>query len=309
MDFHNAFLKPYFIRESPLLVDIFAIFAPVLTCALIGFVWAKSAHDFPSEFISKLVLNIAAPCLVVSSIGSVSLSVPALMEMALATGLTLLIVLIVGYLLIRVQGHEVSTYLVSLAFPNVGNMGLPLAFFAFGDQGLALAVGYFMVISIAHFSVGMAIATGDAINWKLFFVNPILLAIMLACLLVFSESRLPLWISNSVELIGQLTIPLMLLTLGVSLGQIRVRQFSSGLLYSLLRMLLGGGAAYLVVTLLDMTGLARSVVILMGFMPVAVFNYLFALKSKRNVETVASMVMISTVLAMLVLPVVVYLLR
>jgi len=80
-------------------------------------------------------------------------------------------------------------------------------------------------------------------------------------------------------------------------------------LYSLLRMLLGGGAAYLVVTFLDMTGLARSVVILMGFMPVAVFNYLFALKSKRNVETVASMVMISTVLAMVVLPVVVYLLR
>ena len=101
----------------------------------------------------------------------------------------------------------------------------------------------------------------------------------------------------------------MLLTLGVSLGQIRVKQFSSGLLYSLLRMLLGGSAAYLVVTLLGIEGLARSVVILMGFMPVAVFNYLFALKSQRNVETVASMVMISTLLAMVILPVVVYFLK
>jgi predicted permease len=307
--FHNAFLKLYFTRELPLLVEIFAVFSPVLICALTGFIWAKSAHEFPSEFISKLVLNIAAPCLVVSSIGSVNLKMGALLEMALATGLTLVIVLLVGYVIIRVQGHAVSTFLVSLAFPNVGNMGLPLAYFAFGDQGLALAVGYFMVISIAHFSVGMAIATGDAINWKHFFLNPILAAITLACLLVFSESSLPLWLANSVGLIGQLTIPLMLLTLGVSLAQMQVRQFSSGFMYSVLRVLLGGAAAYLVVTVLGMTGLARSVVILMGFMPVAVFNYLFALKSQRNVETVASMVMISTVLAMFILPVVVYSLK
>ena len=309
MGFHNAFLKLYFTRESPLLVDIFAIFAPVLICASIGFIWSKSAHDFPSEFISRLVLNVAAPCLVISSISNVNLSMSALMQMAVATCLTLLVVLVVGYVLIRVQGQEVSTYLVSLAFPNVGNMGLPLAYFAFGDQGLALAVGYFMVISMAHFSVGMAIATGDTINWKHFILNPILLAITVASFLVFSESRLPIWLANSVSLLGQLTIPLMLLTLGVSLGQIRVKQFSSGLLYSLLRMLLGGSAAYLVVTLLGMEGLARSVVILMGFMPVAVFNYLFALKSQRNVETVASMVMISTLLAMVILPVVVYFLK
>ena len=224
------------IRDSPLPVEIFAVFAPVLICALIGFFWAKSKHEFPSEFISKLVLNIAAPCLVISSIGSVNLSLPALLEMALATCLALLVVLAVGYIVIRIQGHDVSTFLVSLAFPNVGNMGLPLAYFAFGDQGLALAVGYFMVISMVHFSIGMAIATGEVINWKSFLLNPILLSITLACLLVFSKSTLPLWAANSVGLIGQLTIPLMLLTLGVSLAQMQVRQFSVGFMYSVLRL-------------------------------------------------------------------------
>ncbi len=287
-------------------VEIFAVLAPVLFCALAGFIWAKSSHEYPSEFISKLVFNLAAPCLVVSSISSVQLSVEALTEMALAATLALVIILLLGYGLLKVLGHDVPTVLVSLAFPNVGNMGLPLAFFAFGDKGLALAVAYFMVISIAHFTIGMAIATGQGISWRHFLLNPILGAILLACLLVFTQSHLPLWLANSVTLIGQVTIPLMLMTLGVSLAQIKFQQWSQGFLYSVLRLLLGGGVACLVVELLDIEGVARSVVILQGLMPVAVFNYLFALKSQRNVETVASMVMISTLLAMLILPAVLY---
>ena len=104
-------------------------------------------------------------------------------------------------------------------------------------------------------------------------------------------------------LIGQLTIPLMLITLGVSLGQIHVSQWGVGLLYSVLRMAIGLLAALIVVEVLELEGVTKNVVILQGIMPVAVFNYLFALKAKKNVETLASLVMISTLLAMVVVPV------
>ena len=287
-----------------MLVEIFNVLAPVIVCAAIGVIWAKSKSDYPSEFISRLVFNVAAPCLVVSSIAQVQLSLGALVEMAGATFMALSLVFIMGALLIRLLGHDMRTYIVSLAFPNIGNMGLPLCLFAFGPEGLALAVAYFMVISIAHFSIGMAIASGEKITLKHFYGNPILWAIVIACLFVGFELQLPVWFANSVGLIGQATIPLMLITLGVSLAQIQVSQWGVGLCYSVLRIGLGLIAALITVEVLELEGVARNVVILQGIMPVAVFNYLFALKAQKNVETLASLVMISTLLAMVAIPLV-----
>ena len=287
-----------------MLVEIFNVLAPVVVCAAIGYIWAKSNHDYPSEFISRLVFNVAAPCLVVSSIGQVQLSLAALIEMAGATFMALGLVSLMGVLVIKLMGHDVRTYIVSLAFPNIGNMGLPLCLFAFGPQGLALAVAYFMVISIAHFSIGMAIASGERVTLKHFYGNPILWAIIIACLFVGFELDLPIWFANSVGLIGQATIPLMLITLGVSLAQIHVSQWGVGLLYSILRIALGLSAALITVDVLELEGVTKNVVILQGIMPVAVFNYLFALKAQKNVETLASLVMISTLLAMVIIPIV-----
>lgn len=287
-----------------MLVEIFNVLAPVIVCAAIGFIWAKSKSDYPSEFISRLVFNVAAPCLVVSSIAQVQLSLGALIEMAGATFMALALVFVMGGLIIRLLGHDLRSYIVSLAFPNIGNMGLPICLFAFGPEGLALAVAYFMVISIAHFSIGMAIASGEKITLKHFYGNPILWAIVIACLFVGFELSLPIWFANSVGLIGQATIPLMLITLGVSLAQIQVSQWGVGLLYSVLRIALGLFAALVTVNVLELEGVTKSVVILQGIMPVAVFNYLFALKAQKNVETLASLVMISTLLAMVIIPIV-----
>ena len=79
--------------------------------------------------------------------------------MAGATLLALFLVFAMGAVVIKLLGHDLRTFIVSLAFPNIGNMGLPLCLFAFGPEGLAMAVAYFMIISIAHFSIGMAIAS------------------------------------------------------------------------------------------------------------------------------------------------------
>ncbi|NVK36746.1 MAG: AEC family transporter [Gammaproteobacteria bacterium] len=289
-----------------MLFEILGIIAPVFVCAVIGYTWVRSGQSYPSEFVSKLVFNIAAPCLVVSSISQVDLSIAALSQMALASVMALALLLGFSFFVIKTLGHDVRLFSVSLTFANVGNMGLPLCLFAFGQEGLALAVAYFMVISIAHFSLGTALASGERISWGHFFKNPILFSIAIATFLVVTDYSLPHWINNSVTLIGQLTIPLMLITLGVSLANIQVKQWGLGLLYAILRFVLGGVVAVIVIWALDLNGVARQVVILQSLMPIAVFNYLFALKSGREVDTVASMVLISTLLATVVIPLALY---
>lgn len=287
-----------------MITEILAVMAPVLVCTAIGYGWARSGNRFDTDFISRLVLNIGAPCLMLSVLSSVSIDMQTFRQTALACVLVALVMAAFGAVIPRLLGHDVRAYLPSFVFPNVGNMGLPVCMLAFGQEGLALALAFFMVLSVAHFPAGVLLAGGrEAGGWSALVKMPVLYAIVLALLLLWQNWTLPEAVQNSVKLIGGMTIPLMLITLGVSLQRLKVSQWRSALLYSLLR--IGGGllAGLLIVELLDLQGVARGVVLIQSAMPVAVFNYLFAERFRREPEAVAGMVVMSTLLSFFTIPV------
>jgi predicted permease len=121
-------------------------------------------------------------------------------------------------------------------------------------------------------------------------------------MLVGTGWSLPAWLSNTTGILGGATIPLMLITLGVSLAQLKVARWRHSLLFSLLRVLGGFGLAVLVAGLFGLQGIERGVLILQFSMPVAVFNYLLALRYEREPGEVAGMVVLSTLLAFVLLP-------
>lgn len=286
-----------------MLYEIFSIMAPVLVCAAIGFYWAKSGYDFNPEFISRLVLHVGAPCLMLSVLSSVELDIQAFQRTALACVLVALIMGGLGAIIPRLRGDDMRAFLPSFMFPNVGNMGLPICMLAFGEEGLALALAFFMVLSVAHFPAGILLAGGrDAGGLKALAKMPILYAIVVGVVLLALDLQLPAPIKNSVELIGGMTIPLMLITLGVSLQRLRIGQWPQALFYSLMR--IGGGllVGLLVVWVLGLEGTEKGVVIIQAAMPVAVFNYLFAERFKREPEAVAGMVVMSTLISFVSVP-------
>tara|TARA_B100001109_G_scaffold167044_1_gene136080 strand:+ start:35827 stop:36684 length:858 start_codon:yes stop_codon:yes gene_type:complete len=277
--------------------------APVLVCAAIGFFWARQGHGFDPDFISRLVLNVGAPALMLSVLGSVEIDMGAFQRTALACVLVAMLMAVLGAVIPRLMGHDVRAYLPSLVFSNSGNMGLPVCMLAFGDEGLALALAFFMVLSVAHFPAGILLAGGRAAGGLRGLIKmPVLYALALALILLWQDWQLPRALENSVTLIGGMTIPLMLITLGVSLQRLQVRQWKQALMYSVLR--IGGGllAGLLVVELLDLQGIARGVVLTQASMPVAVFNYLFAERFQRQPEAVAGMVVMSTLMSFATVP-------
>src|SRR5690606_15854485 len=143
-----------------MITEIFAVMAPVLACAAIGYGWARSGQRFDTDFISRLVLNIGAPCLMLSVLSSVSIDLHTFKQTALACVLVALLMAGFGAVIPRLLGHDVRAYLPSFVFPNVGNMGLPVCLLAFGQEGLALALAFFMVLSVAHFPAGILLAGG-----------------------------------------------------------------------------------------------------------------------------------------------------
>lgn len=289
--------------------QLFAVIAPIIICAGLGYGWARKGIDYPVEFVTRLVMNIGAPCLILASFNKSGIDIGKMAEVSAATAVILLIMMVLGFGLIRLMRLKVSTFLPSLLFPNIGNMGLPLCLFAFGETGLALGLTVFLLIFTLQMSLGIALAAGSA-NLGVLIKQPVLWATGVAVLLVVTGRSLPVWLDNTTSILGGATIPLMLITLGVSLAQLRVAEWKHSLLFSLVRVLGGFGLAVAVAGLFGLEGVDRGVLILQSSMPVAVFNYLLALRYQREPGEVAGMVVLSTLLAFALLPLIVsYVLR
>ncbi len=281
--------------------ELFAVMAPVLIAAAIGYGWARSGQDYPTEFVTRIVLNVSTPCLVLSTLSRTEVDVQAFSGVALACVLVSLLMAVIGLLLARACGQDWRVIVPAYLFPNSGNMGLPVALYAFGESGLALAVAFFLMLSVGHFSVGMLLSGAER-SLRRLILHPIMLSLALALLMLVFDFQLPRWLANTTSLLGSMAIPLMLVTLGVSLARIRVEHLGMGLLLGALRILCGAAAGWLVAAALELPLLSQAAVVMQSAMPVAVFNYLFAVRGNRSPELVASLVMCSTLLSFALIP-------
>lgn len=284
-----------------MLIDIFAIIAPVFICAIVGYVWVRSGGDFDTNFVSRLVTNIGAPCLIFSTFTSIDIARDAFMRMMGAALLTTLLFTLTGYIVLRLFRLDQRAFLPSQMFPNAGNMGLPLCLLAFGDEGLALGLTWFTINAVFGFTAGMSISSGD-LSFRGVLRNPMLYAVIVSITMVFLGLRPPEWLFNTTDLLGGLMIPLMLISLGVSLSRFHIASLGRSVGLSLLRLCTGFVVGVLAAQLLGLEGAARGVLILQCSMPVAVFTYLFAVRYERQPSEVAGTVVISTLISFATLP-------
>ncbi|MEY3659331.1 MAG: AEC family transporter [Pseudohongiellaceae bacterium] len=284
-----------------MLYTIFSVIAPVFLCALLGFLWVKKDLPFDTPFVSRLVLEIGAPCLIFSSFMEQDIDMATFGTMAKAALLSMLLFGIVGGSILHLAGLDQRTWLPSQVFPNSGNMGLPLCLLAFGEEGLALGMTYFMVMTVFSFTLGVMITSGK-LTLREFASNPTFVAVLITLLFLFTGTKPWVWVQNTTQLLGDFTIPLMLIAMGVSLARFRITSAGRSILIAALRLGMGFVVGVGVAELFGLTGVMRGVTILQSAMPVAVFSYLFAVRYNRSPEEVAGTVVISTLLSFATLP-------
>ena len=284
-----------------MLLTIFEVIAPVFICAMLGFGWVKKGLAFDTPFVSRLVLEIGAPCLIFSSFMEQNLDMSAFKLMATAALASMALFGVIGTLVLYVARLDQRTWLPSQMFPNVGNMGLPLCLLAFGQEGLTLGMTYFMVNTVFGFTIGVMITSGK-LSLRELLKNPTFYSVLITLAFLFLDLKPWTWVQNTTKLLGNFTIPLMLIAMGVSLARFQITSIKRSLLIAVLRLTMGFAVGLLIATLLDLQGVARGVTIMQSAMPVAVFSYLFAVRYNRSPEEVAGTVVISTVLSFLTLP-------
>lgn len=284
-----------------MLLGLLTTIAPVFVCAAIGYGWTRAGKPFDTDMITGLVLNFGVPCLVAGTLAKVQIAPGVLGALGMASLVLMGAFGLIGWAVLRFFGWNVRAYLPALMFPNVGNMGLPLSLFAFGEEGLALAVVLFAVVAVGNFSVGTAIATGT-LSFRRLARVPALYGIVVGLFFMFTGIEPPAWLANTAKTLGGMVVPIMLITLGVSLARLKVRGFSRAVLLSVLRLSMGFGLGVAVTAAFGLEGTARGVLILQSSMPTAVFNYLIALRWGSHADEVAGMVVISTLMSFALLP-------
>lgn len=281
--------------------ELVAIVAPIYVAIGLGYAWGLAGRRWDTELITELIMTVGAPCLVFSSLVGMDVERAAMAEMVLATLAAFGIFAVVGALVLKVVGLPIQSFLAPLVFPNAGNMGLPVCLFAFGQEGLALGVCFYAVAAFSQYSAGIWIWSGRISGSELL-RTPLTWSVVLATAVVAVDIPVPSWIIRTSELLGAFTIPLMQLSLGVSLASFELGAIPRSVGLALLRLVLGLAVGAGLAELFGLTGTARGVLILDCSMPVAVLNYLLAEKYQRSPGEVASLVVVSTLLSLLTLP-------
>ena len=278
-----------------------AILIPIFVTVAIGYGWERMGVDFPTEFVTRSTVYVLTPCLVFSTMTGLGISLQAYGEVALATLLVLLSVATIGAIGLKLRGLPLRAFLPPILIPNSGNLGLPLALFAFGEAGLALAIASYTIYALVQYTVCQLIAAGK-LSLMIVVRQPLIYAAAISLIFLFADATPPQWALNTTQLIGAAAIPLNILALGVALARLQVSSLKNGLYVSALRIGMGLLAALVVTSFLDLDPVTRGVVILQSAGPAALFSYLWAQLYNNSAEEVAGVIMISTVISLLTLP-------
>lgn len=281
---------------------VLAAVLPVLLMALLGYVLARMGRPVEGATLRFLVAEVGSPALIFTALLKNDLAGSMLAGYAGATVVGLAVTGLVAWAVLRLYSQSVRAFLPAMMFGNTGNLGLPLALYACGPQGLGYAAVLHSVIAVTNFTLGQSIAVGRT-HWRALVTNPPLIAAILGVSVSAFHITLPLWLRNTLDLPSSFTIPLMLMMLGTSLATIRVGSMTRTVALSALRIALGIGVGFGVSALFGMSGIPRAVFVLQFATPVAVYNYLFALVAKTDPEGVASVVVVSTLMSVATIPV------
>ena len=285
-----------------LILTVFQVVAPVFTLALIGFIWVKLDIEYRVEFVTKLAMTVSIPCLIFVALMKTEVSGVALTAISLASIVAYAGVTLVMFLFIKINRLNAPTYLAPLIFGNTGNLGIPLALFAFGEVGLQYAVVSFAIMAVYSFTAGIWIVSGGGNPLKAL-KEPMVGATILGGIFLWQGWETPVWITNALELLGQMGIPLMLITLGVALARLSPAGLLRAFWLSLAKVIICAAIAWTVAVVFKLDDVAFAVLVLQVSTPVAVTSYLIAQKYGANAGEVAGMVVASTFLSIAFIPI------
>jgi len=289
-------------------IKLFEVLFPVFFVVGVGYYIGKKDPKIDTKFITNFAANVGTPALILYALNIKNISFDIFSNYFWYYLLAITGFFFVGVIfLLILKTKDIIRELPPFVLPNTGNMGLPICLFAYGSDGLGIAAAISSLIILFHFTLGVFLADRK-FNFEVIFKSPPFYTIIISVLLLYYEIQLPVFIENTSFLLMYATIFLILMSLGIALTRLKIFSFSKALISSIGRLILGPIIGLSIIYYYELGGFAAGVLLIQCSMPSAILNYLVGsiYSPKKIVDNIASMIVVSTLLSFITIPIVVF---
>ena len=288
-------------------LKLFEVLFPVFFIVGIGYYLGKKNPELDTSFIANFAANIGSPAMVFYAITTTGISFNVFLEYFWYSLIAIFAFAVLGIIFLKFLKKDIITELPPFILPNTGNMGLPLCLFAYGNQGFGIAATISSLVILLHFTIGVFLAD-KKINFQLLFKSPPVYAIIISVFFLFFDIKPPAFLVNTTMMLTYAAIFLILMSLGIALTRFKVFSFRSAFISSIARVVIGPIIGFLIIKFFNLSGFAAGVLLIQCSMPSAVLTYLVGslYSSKEVVDSIASMIVVSTVMSFITVPLTVF---
>ena len=290
-----------------LYLKLAAVLTPVVACVAVGSLWGLRGNDFPGQFVGKFTVGVTVPALAFHTLVTTGLDDAILIQVGLITVVGLALCAVFGAIVLRVLGLPAASLTPATIYPNAGNLGLPVAALAFGENGLAVAIAVFTVCSLVQHSTTawwlgrVSGHAGSASGSKTTSV-PIIVACLAAVAVKAGGITLPEPVLDAAHLLGSLAVPMMLVSLGYALVTVTRKSLGQGAVVGITRIVGGLFAGVIVALVFNLPPMVLAVIQMQLLMPVAVVSYLYSDRLTPYGAVGAGSVVASTLVFLVIAP-------
>jgi predicted permease len=284
-----------------LIIRLFGIIFPVFAIVAVGYLYSRWRQPDMTAA-NHINMTVLLPALIFHVLSGKDFQLAEYGWLALGGIAVVLGSGLLALLAAKAARLSFKTFVPPMMFTNSGNIGLPLAVFAFGEAALPAAVVLFLVENGLHFTLGTWLMDHRAPLHKVL-RQPIVAATLIGIAFSLFRWDVPTPVRETVNLLGQASIPLLLFALGTRLTRIDFSEWRIGVLGAILCPLTGVVMVLLARPFLELTPLQTSLLLVFGALPPAVLNYLVAEQYRQEPGKVASIVLIGNLAGFISLPI------
>jgi len=290
-----------------LYLKLIDVIVPVFFVIGIGYYLGKKNPEINTDFITTFAGNVGTPAMIFYTITTTGVTLSVFTEYFIYALVIIGGFSLVGILFLLLLKKDFISELPPLILPNTGNMGIPICLFAYGTAGLGVASAIASVIILLHFTLGVLLAK-KSFSLEILIKNMPIYAIIVSVIFLYFQWDVPGYLENTTFLLTYATIFLVLMSLGIALSRLKVVSWTHASILGAVRVILGPLIGFGLIKYLNLDGFSAGVLLIQSCMPSAVLTYLVGsmYSEKKVVDSVASVIVTSTIMSFITIPIVVY---
>lgn len=268
--------------------------------------------------LTNLLIDVSIPCTIV-----VSLIRPYSSLLMKNTGEVFVVVMVyhlavaaIAYFLsgvLKVDPKKRGSWIFALVFSNNGFMGYPLMYALYGSEGLFIMAMGNVAQNVLIFSLGLKIVTmnyggGDKIKLRSIIFTKQNIAVVIGLIIFVTQLAVPKPIVTLLTYVSNLTVPLSMMVVGMSLSRYEVKHmFTDKEVYrlTLVRMIIFPALMVVAFRLLHINisdSLPMAILFYTAALPSPAFTSIMAERYNTSIGFASKCVFVTTILSVLTVP-------